>query len=78
MPDPLVPNRSVMVMVIVPRGVEKEQGKMVSRKIPGGRNGRLVDVLLLELLLLLRRGRRLVSLRVLVVRLLLIRCLMTA
>jgi len=61
MPDPLVPSRSVTVMVIEPRAVEKEQGKMVNRKIPGGRNGRLVDVLLLELLLLLPRGRRLVS-----------------
>jgi len=60
MPDPLVPSRSVTAMVIEPRALEKEQGKMVNRKIPVERNGRLVDVLLLELLLLLPRGRRLV------------------
>lgn len=70
MPDHPVLNLSVIDLI---EQVEEKEKEEMRTKILEERNGKLVDVLLLELLLLLQKGRRLVLLRALVVRLLLIR-----
>jgi hypothetical protein len=71
-PDPDDP--VLLVMASHPREVEVEKVTL-KRRIQEERSGRLLDVLPLELLLLLQKGRRWVSSRVREVRSLLTRLL---